>query len=58
MLGSNSLKMLKKNQEVERAIQSEVATMRLIQQRTLALVATILGYNREWDNPVVYWYMF
>jgi aminoglycoside phosphotransferase (APT) family kinase protein len=46
------------DQEVEREMQSEIATMRLIQQRTSVPVATIFGYNSEQDNQFGYRYMF
>ena len=46
------------DQEVEKSMHSELATMRLIQERTTIPVATIYGYNCEHDNPFGYHYMF
>jgi aminoglycoside phosphotransferase (APT) family kinase protein len=44
--------------EVEKAMQSEVATMRLIQERTSIPVSTIFGYNAKQRNPFGYSFMF
>jgi isoamyl acetate esterase len=44
--------------DAEKAMHSEVATMRLIQERTSIPVAKIFGYNAEQGNPFGYQYMF
>jgi hypothetical protein len=44
--------------EVEKGMHSEVATMRLIQERTSIPVATIFGYNAKQQNPFGYSFMF
>jgi isoamyl acetate esterase len=49
---------VEEDQEIEKEMHSEVATMRLIQERTSVPVATIFGYNSEQNNPFGYRYMF
>lgn len=48
----------KKDQEVKKSIHSEVATIRLIQERTSIPVVTIYRYNYKHGNPFGYRYMF
>jgi isoamyl acetate esterase len=43
---------------VEMAMLSEVATMRLVQERTSIPVPTVFGYNAKQENPFGYQYMF